>query len=64
MRAASIYLFAQYFPNQTWTDDAGKPATSAELMRDIKELLLKRGRGFYAAGNNEVLSTTYATVNI
>ncbi|WFB37838.1 hypothetical protein P3T73_08720 [Kiritimatiellota bacterium B12222] len=64
MRIASGYLFAQYFPDETWRDEGGNSYTSAQIMADTKKKLLERGKGFYRAGNNEVLSPTYAIVNI
>jgi hypothetical protein len=64
MRVASGYLFAQYFPGETWTDRKGAKRSSAELMAEAKRLLLARGKGFYRVGNNEALSTTYSLVNV
>ena len=60
----SLYLLAQYFPDANWDCGDGKPHTSAELMAEAKARILQRGKGFFRAGNNEQLSTTYATVNV
>ena len=64
MRVASGYLICQYFPGEIWTDAAGKTRTSEEMMAEQKKLLLKRGQGFFRAGNNEVLSSTYIVPNV
>ena len=64
MRISSAYLLAQYFPGETWHDRAQRTLTSEQLMQESKALLLKRGKNFLAHGNNEMLSSTYAIVNI
>ena len=63
MHIASAYLFGQYYPNETWTEDK-KTYTSGEMMLAAKNLLLTRGRGFYHAASTEMLSPTYSVVNI
>ncbi len=60
----SMFLLAQFFPNAIWESGDGKRHTSAEMMAEAKSRILQRGRGFFRAGNNEQLSTTYATVNV
>jgi hypothetical protein len=64
MRIASGYLFAQFFPQATWHRRGGQPISSAEMMSEAKALLIKRGRGFYESGDTEMLSPTYAILNV
>ena len=60
----SMFLLAQFFPDAIWESGDGKRYTSAETMAEAKSRIMQRGKGFYRAGNNEQLSTTYATVNV
>ena len=60
----SMYLLAQFFPDATWESSDGKRYTSVEMMAEAKSRIMQRGKGFFRAGNNEQLSTTYATVNV
>jgi len=64
MRIASGYLICQYFAGETWTDDKGKKWKSEEMMKEQKKLLLQRGKGFFRASNQEVLSSTYIVPNV
>ena len=65
MQATSWYLLAQYFPNARWTDWDGRTQYSSQkLMELLKQKLMERHRRFMLSGHVEMLSPTYAIVNI
>jgi hypothetical protein len=64
VQMSSWYLFAQYFPQATWTDVDGRRYSSPELMSKLKNLLARRTYNFYAYGHYEMLSPTYAMTNV
>ncbi len=59
------YLLPQFFPDAIW--DTGRPGykaggqtmTSQQMMDEARDKILRRGRGFYRVGHQELLSTTY-----
>ncbi len=53
------YLLAQYFPDASWDDGTGQTFTSQQMMDEARDKILRRGRGFYRRGHQELLSTTY-----
>jgi len=62
MRASSIYLLAQYYPDVRWVP-RGRTYTSAEVMSVIKSNLISRGQTFFRHGNYEQFSPTYSIIN-
>ncbi len=64
MKASSWYLLAQYFPDAKWTHWDGKVYTSPQLMAELKRLMTGRTAHFFKAGQLELLSPTYAMVNL
>jgi hypothetical protein len=63
LRASSMYLLAQYFPDVKWYNRDDRFFSSTELMSALKELLLRRSNRFMRNGQYELLSPTYAMVN-
>ncbi|WP_156971088.1 hypothetical protein [Beijerinckia mobilis] len=61
---SSWYLLAQLFPERTWTDSKGHKFTSQEVMTKLKDLLQRRHWRLFQSGMDEMLSTTYAAVNL
>jgi hypothetical protein len=63
------YLLPQYFPDATWivarlvgrefSKDGRQTFTSRQMMDEARDKILRRGRGFYRVGHQELLSTTY-----
>jgi hypothetical protein len=63
------YLLPQYFPDATWSVarlvgrkfaiDGRQTFTSQQMMDEARDKILRRGRGFYRVGHQELLSTTY-----
>ena len=64
MKASSWYLLAQYFPDAQWTHWDGKVYSSAQLMDQLKTLMVGRSKQHFKAGHIEWLSPTYAMVNL
>lgn len=60
----SIYLFAQAFPQLTWTNLDGERYSSAEILRLYKGFMVRRYRKFLQDGDYEQLSPTYASVSL
>jgi hypothetical protein len=64
MQASSWYLLAQAFPDAAWTDHDGTPHDSDALMAALRDLLESRAAGVFREGHNEILSTTYAMIDV
>ncbi len=58
MMWTSAYLFGQYFPDAKWANGW----TSAELMKEMRDRMLKTFKNVYRIGYTEYLSTTYEVV--
>lgn len=66
---SALYLLPQYFPDATWSVarlvgrefaiDGRQTFTSQQMMDEARDKILRRGRGFYRVGHQELLSTTY-----
>ncbi|MFT3735920.1 MAG: hypothetical protein QM776_12980 [Rhodocyclaceae bacterium] len=64
MRVASWYLLAQYFPDANWTDMDGRVYRSDALQILLKGLLTRRSKHVQQFGHYELLSPTYAIVDL
>ena len=63
LTSSSLYLFAQMFPDLTWTNLDGHTFSSAQLMASYRPLLIGRFSKFLADGEIEMLSPTYTMAN-
>lgn len=65
MQCTSYYLFAQYWPNETWRDRANANFTSAQVMATCKANYKRRIDRLMKDGlHAETMSTTYSLINM
>jgi hypothetical protein len=64
MRASSIVLLSQKYPDIVWTDsNSGRHFTAKQITEELKPLLVARFLKFFNDGNTEQFSPVYQAIN-
>ncbi|WP_036026536.1 hypothetical protein [Bradyrhizobium yuanmingense] len=64
MRASSVVLLSQKYPDLVWTDlSSGRHVTAKQAVEELKPLLVSRYLKFFNEGNAEQFSPVYQAIN-
>lgn len=64
MRASSIFLLSEKYPDLVWSDvSTGRHIAAAEIIKELRPLLIGRFLKFFEDGNAEQFSPVYQAIN-
>jgi hypothetical protein len=63
MRASSIFLLSERFPDLVWSDISTGKHRAVDIVNELKPLLVQRFLKFFEDGNNEQFSPVYQAIN-